>query len=129
MKTVSIVDARVKLAAVLAPVEDGDPDVQANIVDAIVPPALICGWLAPMVDGPFTGCTAFGNLFVTLVADRLDAASGVEAIESMYDRVQRLLRNDGAGWSLQGDSGIGAFDIGNTPYLACRIELRVPVTL
>jgi len=123
----SLVDVRPKLAALLAPVTDDDPDVHAAIVDAVTPPALIVGWQAPMLD-TFGPCTAFANLSIAIVAERLDTAAGVETIEAQYDRVVSLLRADG-GWSFAGDSGVGTIEIAKVLYLACRIDVRVPVGL
>lgn len=132
----NILDARTKLAAVLAPEFNEDPDVHAVPEDSVTPPCITIGWRAPvMIDwtsssGPRTVCTGYGTLILTLVGGRLEMAGAIEAIESMYDRVQRRLRADSAnGWSLRLDSGIVPATIGNVQYLVCRIEVRVPLQL
>jgi hypothetical protein len=125
--TSSLVDVRAKLAAVLAPVTDEDPDVHAAIVDAVSPPALIVGWGVPMLD-TFAACTAFANLAVAIIGERLETASGLETIETNYQRIVSLTRADG-GWSVQGDSGVGTIEIAKTLYLACRVDIRVPIGL
>lgn len=122
----SLLDARAKLGALLQPVADEDPDVHDAPVDAVVTPALIIGWRTPMLD-KFANCTAMANLFVMIVAERLDIASGYETIEAQYQRVEQTLR--AAGWAIDSDSGPGAAEIGKTLYLACRIDVRCPVTL
>lgn len=130
--SVSIVDARSKLAAVLAPVNETDPPVHETTPDAIVPPCIMLGWRIPMIEWAErsgTRCMAFGLVAVTLVGGRLDVAGGIEAIEAMYDLVQRRMRADSEGWMPRNDEGIGPLEVGNVLYLAARIEVRVPLTL
>jgi len=128
--SVSILDARAKLAAVLAPLDDDEPPLYDNLVDAIHPPCIMLGWRIPMIDwAGQTPCTAFGTLGLTLVGGRIDAAGGVEAIESMYDTVQRRLRADSQGWAMRTDGGIVRYEIGNVLYLACRVDVRVPLAV
>jgi hypothetical protein len=122
----SLIDARAKLKALLLPQVDTDPDVHDAPVDAVVTPALIIGWRVPMLDH-FANCTAQANLFVMIVAERLEMASGYETIEDQYQRIEQTLR--AAGWAIDGDSGPGAAEIGKTLYLACRVDVRVPITL
>lgn len=122
----SILDAREKLAAILAPVDPGDPPVVSAPVDAVAPPMLAIGWAAPMID-TWAACTAFGNLFVMVFAARLDIAAGYEVIEAQYQRVQTLLRQNA--WSITNDTGPGAVMIAKTLYLGCRIDVRAPLSL
>ncbi len=55
-------DARSKLAAALAPVEDGDPAILVDLVDSLEPPALMLGWGAPWLQ-PDTACFDNGLLY------------------------------------------------------------------
>jgi hypothetical protein len=126
--SVSILDARVKLAAVLAPQTEDEPPVHNNPVDAVVAPCLIINWRIPMIDG-WRACNAFGYLTVTLVGGRLDTEGGVEVIEQMYDTMQRRLRETSEGWTVQTDGGIGPYVIANVQYLACRVEVRIPIAV
>jgi hypothetical protein len=125
--SVTITDARAKLTAVLAPQVEGEPPVHGP-ADAIEPPCMLVGWRTPMVDG-WGVCNAFGFLVVMLVAGRLEAEPGVEAIEAMYDGAQRRLRDDPDDWTIISDGGIGPQAIGGVNYLACRLEVRVPLAV
>ena len=122
----AIVDVRAKLAAVIAPVSDDDPDVQAVPVDAVTPPMLVVTWRAPMLDG-WAACNAFANLAVWVIGERVDLEPGYETIETQYQRIVGLLR--AAGFAVTGDSGTGPVEIAKTLYLGCRVDVRVPVTL
>jgi hypothetical protein len=125
----SLLDARVKLAALLQPETDDDLDVHDNLVDALVPPAMIVGWRQPMVEDR-GACFAWGALFVLVVAGRIDVASGLETIEQGYAFVESRLRGDPAsGWAIPSDSGPIVWELGNATYLACRIDVRVPIDI
>lgn len=126
--SVSILDARVKLTAILAPQTDDEPPVHVSNVDAVAPPCMIVGWRVPMIDGWHVK-GAFAHLSVQLVGARIEAVGGVEAIESMYDTLQRRLRDDSAGWTVTADGGITALVIGGVQYLACRVDVRVPIAV
>jgi hypothetical protein len=125
----SLLDARVKLGALLAPATDDDPDVHDNIVDALVPPCLVVGWRAPMVIDRAT-CFAYGELFVMLVAGRIDVAAGIETLETLYDYTETRLRGDAAtGWTIPSDTGPILWELANTSYLACRVDVLVPIEI
>ena len=72
-----LLEARDKLAAVLAPIEDGDPPVLVSLVDAIEPPALMLGWGDPAVTEERSSCFRTGHLIVTAVGSRLVPGEGV----------------------------------------------------
>jgi hypothetical protein len=126
--SVGILDARVKLGAVIAPQSDDEPPVHLSNVDAVAPPCIIIGWNIPMVDD-WRACAAMGHLTLQLVGARIEAVGGVEAIESMYDTVQRRLREDAVGWTVRTDEGITALLIGGVQYLGCRVNVRVPIAV
>jgi len=126
--SVSILDARVKLGAVLAAQTDDEPPVHLSNVDAVHPPCMILSWRVPMIDGWHVK-GAFGHLTVQLVGARIEQVGGVEAIESMYDTVQRRLRDDSAGWTVTTDGGITALLIGGVQYLGTRVDVRVPLAV
>ena len=123
----SILDARSKLAAALAPIEDGDPEVLVDLVDSIEPPALMIGWGEPWLT-PDTACLRTGRLVTTAVASRLVPGAGVETLEHLVDYTLRRLAEDGGPWPLDSVGGPRVFTIGNVNYLAARITLRVPIT-
>ena len=124
----NIADARVKLAAALAPVSGTDPDVLTNLVDTIEPPALMIGWGDPWLS-PDTSCFNQGRLVVTAVAGRMSPGDGIATLESLVAYVLGRLRSDPSGtWPLDSVSGPRVFAMAKTNYLAVRITVRVTVT-
>jgi hypothetical protein len=122
----NILDARAKLGAALAPVDETDPTVLVNLVDALEPPALMLGWGEPWLT-PETACLRTGRLVVTCVAGRLVPGAGVETLEQLVDYTLRRLAADGGAWPLDTVGGPRVFTIANINYLAARITLRVPI--
>ena len=122
----NLLDARTKLAAALAPLEDGDPVVLVDLVDSLEPPALMLGWGEPWLT-PDTVCLRTGRLVVTAAAGRLVPGAGVEMLEQLVDYTLRRLALDGSPWPLDTVSGPRVFTIGNVHYLAARLTLRVPI--
>ena len=121
---IALVDARAKLAALLAPVADSDPNVLTSLVDAIEPPALMLGWGEPWLEPtPPNNCWMTGRLLVTAVAGRLMPGDGVATLESLV--AYTLDRLDPIDWALENVSGPRIFLIAKTNYLACRISLKV----
>jgi len=123
----NLLDARAKLEAALAPVDDDDPMVLVDLVDSIEPPALMLGWGEPWLT-PDTACIRTGRLVVTCVAGRLVPGSGIETLEQLVDYTLARLATDGGAWPLDAVSGPRVFVVGNINYLAARVTLRVPIT-
>jgi len=127
----ALLDARAKLAAVLAPIEDTDPTVLVDLVDSIEPPALMIGWGEPKLL-PDTSCLRTGRLVITCVAGRFVPGAGQAALEELVVYTLSRLQAPGAGsWPLDpvaGVSGDRVFTMGGIQYLACRITIRIPVT-
>jgi hypothetical protein len=124
---VNLLEARVKLAAVLAPIGPGDPDVLSSLVDSIEPPALMIGWGDPWLE-PATACFATGRLVVTAVAGRLLPGEGIAKLEDLVDYTLARVRADTGTWPLDSVSGPRVFVMAKTNYLAARVTLRVTVT-
>lgn len=122
----NLLDARAKLAADLAPVADGDPEVLVNLVDALEPPALMIGWAEPWLTAN-TACLYAGRLTVTAVAGRLEPGAGIETLEQLVTYTLDRLRSSGGAWPLDAVGGPRVFTIGNINYLAARVTLRVPI--
>lgn len=120
-------EARDKLAAVLAPVADTDPDVLVSLVDSIEPPALMLSWGEPWLE-PMTSCQRTARLVVTAIAARLSPGDGIATLEQLVTYTLDRLAADTAQWPLDNVSGPRAFTIAKTNYLAARITLRLPVT-
>jgi len=123
---VNLLDAREKLAAALAPIEDTDPSVLLSLVDALEPPALMLGWGEPWLT-PDTVCFQTGRMVVTAVAGRLEPGAGIETLEQLIVYTLARLRADAGAWPLDAVSGPRLFVVGKTNYLAARITLRVPI--
>lgn len=122
----NLLDARAKLAAALAPLDDADPAVLTDLVDSIEPPALMLGWGEPWLTSD-TVCLRTGRLVVTAVAGRLVPGAGVETLEQLVKYVDGRLTSDGGAWPLDSVSGPRVFTIGNVNYLAARFTLRVSI--
>jgi hypothetical protein len=124
---VNLLDARSKLGAALAPVEDTDPVVLVDLVDALEPPALMLGWGEPWLQ-PQSACLRTGRLVITAVAGRLVPGAGIEALEELVEYTLGTLHADDGPWALDSVSGPRVFTLSNINYLAARITLRVPIT-
>jgi hypothetical protein len=123
----NLLDARTKLAAALAPLDDDDPVVLVDLVDALEPPALMIGWGEPWLQ-PQTACLRTGRLVITAVASRLVPGAGIETLEQLVEYTLTQLAADGGAWPLDNVGGPRVFTIANINYLAARITLRVPIT-
>lgn len=123
----NLLECRDKLAAVLAPIVDDDPDVLVSLVDSIEPPALMLSWGEPWLE-PLTSCQRTGRLVVTCIAGRLAPGDGIGTLEQLVDYTLDRLAADVDQWPLDNVSGPRAFTISKTNYLAARITLRVTVS-
>jgi hypothetical protein len=117
----NLLEARDKVAAMLAPVDDDDPTVLVSLVDSVEPPALMLGWGEPWLT-PTTKCFQEGRLTVTCIAGRLVPGEGVAKLEQLVayvlERVSLPLVDVG---------GPRVFVIGNVNYLAARVTVKVPI--
>ena len=127
MTAVAIVDARAKLAAVLAPIDDGDPAVLVDLVDALEPPALMLGWGEPSLT-PTGPCNYIGRLVVSAVSGRLVPGAGVAALEELKRYTLGRL-GAGGGFVVESVGGDRVFPVGGISYLAARITVRTLVNL
>lgn len=119
-------EVRPKLAALLAPVLDSDPNVLTGLVDAIEPPALVLGWAEPAFEFD-TVCFLTGHIVITCVAARLMPGEGQSTMEELWSYVTGRLRSDPSNWSIETGSGMRVFPIAKTTYLASRILVRVTI--
>jgi hypothetical protein len=120
----NLLEARDKLAAVLAPVADTDPFVLTSLVDSISPPALMLGWGEPWLE-PEGFCNLLGRIIVTCVAARLMPGDGIATLESLVDYTLTHVATDQPNWTLETISGPRVFLIAKTNYLACRVQFKV----
>jgi len=125
----NLTDARSKLAALLAPVDNGDPAVLDSLVDAITPPALMLNWNDPWLDsdGTVGRCEYVGHLAVTAVAGRLMPGDGIAKLEELVEYVTARVETEKATWVIEQVTGPRVFLMARTNYLACRIIVRIVV--
>jgi hypothetical protein len=123
-----LLEARDKLAAVLAPIEPGDPPVLSSLVDAIEPPALMLGWGDPAVTEERSSCFRTGHLIVTAVGSRLVPGEGVAVLEELIAYTLARTWDDTEHWELVSASGPRDYYIAKTHYLASRIAFTVTLS-
>ena len=131
---VNVANLRDLAAVALAPVDDTDPVVLADVVDSLTPPALMLIWGDPWLElgagaktmGP---CLWTARLQVLAVAGRLEPGPGIRVLEQLVSYVVERMKADAYTWPLDTVSGPRVFDIGSLPYLGARVGYLVPVTV
>jgi len=116
---VNILEVRDKLAALLAPMLDTDPNVLSSLVDTIEPPALMLGWGEPWME-PDTACFRRGRVIVTCVAARLAPGEGLATLETLVDYTTTRVAGDPS-FNFEMTTGPRVFLVGKVNYLACRM--------
>ena len=131
---ISIADVRDVAAEALAPVEDTDPPVIADVVDSLTPPAIMLIWGDPWLE-PGVGAVTMGpcvwraRLQVMAVAARLEPGPGIRVLEQLVAYVVARMKTDTYTWPLDSVSAPRVFDIGSLPYLGARVTYLVPTTV
>lgn len=116
------------LAALLAPVDDDDPVVYAELVDAIDVPSLEIVWLDPMLESP-NACSSFALPGVWANAGRIEPGEGLRVLDDLVATTLRKLRaSPTSPFGIGETSGPRIRDVAGVHYLAARIPLRVPVS-
>lgn len=123
----NLLDVRAKLAAALAPVDDGDPDVHVDYVDAIHPPCLLVTWADPWLELD-TACFYDARPQVIAVAGRLEPGPGVADLERMVALIATRLRGAADHWPMTFVAAPRVFEIGGISYIGARVELSVKVS-
>jgi hypothetical protein len=124
-------DVRDTAAAALAPVADTDPDVFADVVEAVVPPALLTEWAAPWLGAaaglPTMGpCLYTARLRVVLVAGRLEPGPGYDMLDELVIYVLSRMRSDSTQWTLDQVTAPLQRDLAGVTYLAANVNYTVP---
>jgi hypothetical protein len=128
--TLLLTNVRAALATALAPVEDDDPNVLADLVDAIDPPVLMLEWSDPWLTPRTVGQGWWdAHLNVLAIAGRLEPGPGVERLEQLAQFVIARLSADSYSWPVESMTAPRRFDIAGLTYLGARVSLRVPVTV
>jgi hypothetical protein len=123
-------------AAALAPVNDDDPAVLADIVDSLTPPALLLEWGDPWLEpgaGPGTPtmgpCLWTARLLVVCVAGRWEPGAGIDVLEQLVTYTIDRLAADPYTWPLDSVEGPRQTDMSGIPYLATRVAYNVPTAI
>lgn len=133
----AIADVRAAAAAALAPAGPDDPDVLADVVDAISPPVLMLDgaepWIEPTVVtgqrrtmGP---CSFTYGLLVHCVAGRVEPGPGFATLEGLIAYTIARLAADPGTWPPGIVGRPGQFQLGGVWYLGAAITYRVPVAI
>jgi hypothetical protein len=121
----ALVDLRSKVAAALAPVADGDPNMYTALVDALDPPCLMLGPIGGRSSGTFCLYEVVG--VVTAVAGRLEAGAGLDTLDGLVAYVAG--RFHGTEWLVESWPEARVFTVGGINYLATRILYSTLATL
>src|SRR5262245_30661018 len=95
---IALTDLRAQAAAALAPETDTDPQVFADVVDAVTPPALLLVWGDPWLTTRTMGGHMVAAFEVLAIAGRLEPGPGVATLETLVSYVITRLRGDGYPW-------------------------------
>lgn len=131
---IELADLRDRAAAALAPADDTDPTVFADIVEAVVPPALLIEWDDPWLE-PGAGLTTMGpciyraRLQIVCVAGRLEPGPGYRTLDELVAYVLTRMRSDAYRWALDSVSAPLQRDLAGVSHLAANIIYTVPTTV
>jgi hypothetical protein len=133
----TILDVRTAAAAALAPLEDGDPDVLVDVVDAISPPCLMLDgaepWIEPTVvtgAGRTMGpCRFTYGLLVHCIAGRVEPGPGFAELERLVAFTIGRLAADVYQWPVGTAGRPGQVQIAGVWYLGAALTYRVPITI
>lgn len=121
-------------AAALAPVDDDDPMVFGDAVDALVPPALLLDWADPWIEpahtiGSIGACQWTARLQVICIAGRTDLGAGQDVLEQLVALTVARLEADPYTWTLENVSAPLTRDLAGISYLAANVVYAVPTSL
>jgi len=128
--TVDYFDVRAKLAAVLAPVNDSEPVVYRDLVDAIDVPCFMILWDTPEFES-VQACTGFARPLVIMVAGRIEPGDALGVLEKQFAQLMTRTRADSEAWGIvDGNPGSPrVLEVAGVSYLAKRCGLRVAATI
>lgn len=135
MPATALADLRPLAAVVLAPIADTDPPVHEDIIDSVVPSALMLYWDDPWIEAGVNGrptlgpCEYTARLRVRCVAGRTDPGSGVDELERLVAYVLGRMRADTYTWPLDSVSAPEQTDQGGIPSLVADVIYAVPTTV
>jgi len=132
-----LAEVRARAAAALAPSADSDPEVHADLVDALTPPAILLFWADPWLNRTTVGgrtMSGGGGLWdawleVLCVVGRADPSPSLDALEELVAYVLDRFTDDAYSWPPETFYAPRRFDIGGVTYLGARMVFRVPITV
>jgi hypothetical protein len=131
MSTLLLTDVRARAAAALAPATDDDPNVYADLPDAVHPPALFLDWVDPWLEPQTVAGNGWWNarLDVVCIAARVQPGPGVTTLEELVTFAIARLKDDAYPWPAATLQAPRVFTIAGVPYLGARVSYRLPVTV
>ena len=127
MPGLTLAEVRPRAAQALAPASPDDPLVYVDYPDAVDVPCLFVYWDNPWLTYR-TACLWDVELSILQIAGRIEAGPGIDTIERLAQYTIERLRADSQSWAFSSSQAPAKVDIANIPYLAGRINYRVPVT-
>lgn len=123
-------DVRARIAEVLAPASEGDPEVFADLVDAVSPPVVLVVWDDPWLTLRTVG-PGFYEAHVTALclAARIEPGPGIDALDRLVDYVIGRLEADAYSWPLERSQAPRVFEFAGLHYLGARLTFRAPVSI
>jgi len=130
--TLRLSEVRQVLAETLAPADPGDPQVLADLVDAVEPPVLLLEWADPWITERTIG--GLGGWFdahmdVRAIAGRLEPGPGIETLEGLMAYTLARIAGVPALGKVESTTAPRRFDIAGLTYLGARVSLLVPVSI
>jgi hypothetical protein len=129
-----LADVRPQAAIALQPDDGDDITVLEDIVDSLMPPALMLGWNDPWLQAQVPGglrtmgpCLYSARLTVACVAARLEPGTGVDELERLVAYV--LGRMGSAFGPLENVTAPRQTDQGGVSSLVAEITYAVPTTV
>src|SRR5262245_34134341 len=132
MPTLLLNQLRDTAATALAPAVPEDPMVFADIVEAVVPPALLIEWDNPWLEagvGVLGACIYTARLRVVMVAGRLEPGPGYDQLDTLTAYVLSRMAANGNSWTLDNVSAPVQRDLAGVSYLAANVTYTVPTSL
>ena len=135
-RTLALVDIRDAAATALASQADTDPIVYPDIVDSLVPPAIMLAWgepwLLPGVEGRnvMGPCVWTAALWVYCLVGRADPGSGQDQLDVIVAQViDRLGADPAYDWPPATVFAPRLYDFSGVPCVGARVAYNVPTSI
>lgn len=133
-QSLALTAVRGALAEALAPRDDSDPDVVADIPDAVSPPLLLLEWANPWLTPRTVGMQSSGGWWdahvnVLCLSGRLEPGPGIAELERLLSYAVVRLDGDGRSWPVESSTAPRDLLFAGVHYLGARLNLRLPVVI